>query len=292
MAAFKFRTVIRLWWVFAAAVTGLVLSAQALSAEVGYSISSVGSPGETQLYRVDLATGDATLVGPLGIQPYTGPSAASSPDGEIFLIDSRGLLLEIDPQTGEASMVADLPLTQVYGLAVAADGDLRVVADSLLYRVSSTSGMILDTIALAEDVRKLAGNGQQIQAIWFDDDLGELVVGEMDSNTGDLDEGTVLEDIWPCLFGADLDSRGNLWTVTNTCTLLLAAKLDRFDDLSTGIPETVAIWAPGVPQIGFTAFVIPQMPTVVDIPTLNPPGLIGLILSLALVGGWVLARRE
>lgn len=289
--AIKFRVTTRLLPIkLASAVCWLVFAAQVLSAQpFGYSISEVGT-AETQLYQIDLSSGETTLVGPLGIEPAAGVSAAASPAGEVFIVDSDGMLLEMNSQTGQASLVADLPITRVTGLAFAPDGDLRIVAESEMYRVTP-AGLILETVALAEDVRILAANRNRMIAIWLDQDLNVRLFAEINPETGELGEARVLQELRPCLFDAELDSQGHLWMLTNPCTLLLLTALDRATDLSTGVVEPVTGWGPGDPGLGFRAFVIPQAPAVVDIPTLSRSGLAWLILALALAGGWALARR-
>ena len=102
------RGVARLVFPITLFVSGGAFVVQA--APIGYAVRS---DGDDQLYRIDLATGAATAIGPVGFPSVEGLSFQPS-TGVLFGVDDETLqLLTIDVTTGAGSLVGDLGTTDV-----------------------------------------------------------------------------------------------------------------------------------------------------------------------------------
>jgi len=117
------------------------------------------------LVRLDTTTGEATVVGPLGIEEYlAGLSFATN--GTLYgIAHTSGSLFTINPDTGAATLVATGPGTGPLGLAV------HPVSD-VLYTATWTLGndMLLETVDPVTAVRTTVGTmvgGQQIEGLTF-----------------------------------------------------------------------------------------------------------------------------
>lgn len=145
--------------------------------------------GSANLVRLDTATGEATIVGPLGTdENLAGLSFAA--DGTLYSIaHTSGSLFTINPDTGAATLVATGPGTGPLGLAVHPLSDV-------LYTATWTFGsdMLLETVDPATATRTTVGTmvgGQQIEGLtfWFgapNVPLADLTVSKSD----DLDPVT------------------------------------------------------------------------------------------------------
>lgn len=142
------------------AALALAAPVSVLAEPVGYAVGS-GGPGfggSSLLYRIDLATGQSTLVGPIGFVDVEG--AALAPDGQLYAVADAGaacegacggtdLLLRIDPATGAGTLVGPLGLAGQgtdgnldYGLATTCSGQLWLTADTTgqLWEVDPSTG--------------------------------------------------------------------------------------------------------------------------------------------------------
>jgi streptogramin lyase len=121
------------------------------------------------LYRIDLQSGRATQIGPLGLTAQVEGSAFS-PLGDLYAVDTRfDQLLEVDVATGVATPIGSLNLdaSQV-GLDFDDNGVLWMVSrpSSSLYQVDVTSGAVSVFGSLGvSGLDSLAWDGQHLYAL-------------------------------------------------------------------------------------------------------------------------------
>ena len=169
------------------AAAALAWPAFALADPVGFAVGSGGDGfgGSSILYSVDLATGQATAVGPIGYVDVEG--AALSPDGVLYAVADAGLacegacgptptdlLLRIDTNTGQGSVAGALGLAGQgsggnldYGLAFTCDGSLWLSSDTTgqLWQVNPANGASQLSGTLGAPVSGLAGFGDALFGI-------------------------------------------------------------------------------------------------------------------------------
>lgn len=176
-------------WKRLLAAAALALPVSVLADPVGYAVGSGGSGfgGSSTLWRIDLGTGAATLVGAIGYVDVEG--LAWSPDGILYAVADAGqacagvcpggtdVLLQINPQTGAGSLVGPLGLSQLgdldYGLAATCDGRLWASSDTLgtLWEINRFGGGNRVAGALGAPVSGLAAWGDALYGISVADDL-------------------------------------------------------------------------------------------------------------------------
>lgn len=214
-------------WKRLLAAAALALPVSVLAEPVGYAVGSGGSGfgGSSTLWRIDLGTGAATLVGPIGYVDVEG--LAFSPDGVLYAVADAGqacagvcpggtdLLLQLDPQTGAGSLVGPLGLSDLgdldYGLAATCDGRLWASSDTTgtLWEVNRFGGGSRVAGALGAPVSGLAGWGDALYGISVANDMA---LYRIDPDTG---AATRLGPLGlPSAFhdaGLDFDADGRLW---------------------------------------------------------------------------------
>jgi hypothetical protein len=115
---------------------------------VMYGITTGGAGCTSNLYTVDLSSGTATLVGPLGTpsgpggQPPGKPDAAFSPAGVLYTFSTADdFIYTVDLATGAASLVGDTTLTP-FDISQAVDGGTLVMTDGAsVYTVDTSTGV-------------------------------------------------------------------------------------------------------------------------------------------------------
>ena len=116
--------------------------------------------GIAPLYRIDLPSGVATLLGSTGVESIQ--SLAMSPSGVLygFSINSTGAgLVTINQSTGVATDVNPLigdQNTAMQAMAFAQDGSLYGVGGGNLFQISTTTGATTKLFSLNADVRGMA----------------------------------------------------------------------------------------------------------------------------------------
>ena len=220
-------------WKRLLSAAALLLPACALADPVGYAVGS-GGPGfggSSTLYRLDLGTGAATLVGPLGYADVEGLSFA--PDGVLYAVADAGqvceglcpgsdVLLRIDPESGAATLVGSLGLSAQgdldYGLGTTCDGRLWLSSDTStsLWEVNRFTGATRLVGSLGAPVSGLAGWGDALYGISVADDLALYRI------TPDSGAATRLGALGlPFPFydaGLDFDDEGQLWATIDYLT--------------------------------------------------------------------------
>ena len=206
------------------------LPAAAMAEPVGYAV------GFDQLYRIDLGTGQATVVGPLGFIDVEG--LAFSPSGVLYGVadagrvppnnDQTDFLLQINTATGAATAVGQLAgLAGLgtgtfgeldYGLAFTCDGNLWLASDttSQLWEVDPATGGTRLVGNMGAAISGLAGRGNSLYGVSID---GNESLLRIDTGTG---QATAIGSLGlpDRMFDAGLDfaANGDLWVTIDYLT--------------------------------------------------------------------------
>ena len=190
---------------------------------VGYAAG-----GDNILYRLDLGTGQATRIGPMGFVDVEG--LALSPDGVLYGVADAGTgapgsaltdyLLRIETGTGKATPVGLLGLIGQgtgpffdldYGLAFTCDGRLWMSSDttSRLWEVDRFSGATRLVGDLGARISGLAGRGKDLYGVSV---AGGESLYRIDVETGHSELLGSLNMPNPVYdAGLDFDAEGRLW---------------------------------------------------------------------------------
>ncbi len=181
-----------------------------------------------RLYRVDLGTGQQTLVGDVRLASNERvrdvEGLAFAPDGTLFAVsDASEILLRIDAATGVATVIGNLGLAGQgtgsgnnldFGLGFTCDGRLWLSAETAqkLWEVNVTTGATRTVGSLGAKITGLAARGMQLYGIGAS---GDERLYRIDTATG---ASTVVgTTLGPNLRyddgGLDFDADGNLWAV-------------------------------------------------------------------------------
>lgn len=212
-------------WAWLLAGLMALLSRDALADPVGYAA------GFSDLYRIDFATGQATLVGPIGYNDVEG--LAFAPNGLLYAVadasagSGSGLtdfLIRIDPATGAGTLVAPLAglsnqglpgagsnFELDYGLAFTGDGRLWLSSDtlSLLWEVNPATGATRLVGATGARITGLAARGNDLFGVSA---VGAESLYRIDTSTGAasvIGSLGLAERMYDA--GLDFDSAGRLW---------------------------------------------------------------------------------
>lgn len=197
--------------------------AAALAEPVGYAV------GFDSLYRIDVGTGQATLVGPLGYIDVEG--LAFAPNGELYGVadagavppgnDQTDFLLRIDTTTGVATAVGQMTALAGtgtgtfgeldYGLAFTCSGQLWLSSDTtgLLWEVNPATAQTRLIGNTGARISGLAGRGNTLYGVSID---GAEALYRIDTDTaaasmiGPLGLQDRMFDA-----GLDFDGAGRLW---------------------------------------------------------------------------------
>jgi hypothetical protein len=199
-----------------------LLPLTAVADPVGYVV------GFNTLYRVDLASGQSTTIGPIGFTDVEG--LALSANGTLYGVADAGtgepnssitdVLIRIDTTSGTGTLVGQLGLQGLgpsgnldYGLAFTADGRLWLSSDSTqqLWEVSVASGFTRLVGSTGRSISGLGARGNDLYGVSVDasPSLYRLDTGTAAANlVGALNVGGVVADA-----GLDFDAAGQLWAV-------------------------------------------------------------------------------
>ena len=300
------------------ALAALAWPTFALADPVGYAVGSGGDGfgGSSLLYRIDLANGQSTLVGPIGYLDVEG--AALAPDGQLYAVADAGalcegacgssdLLLRIDPATGAGALVGPLGLAGQgsggnldYGLAFTCDGALWLSSDTSgqLWQVDPSSGATTLRANLGAPVSGLAGFGDTLYGISVADDQA---LYRIDTGTGAAERIGALGLPLPFYdAGLDVDASGQLWaTIDYFSPSDGLPPAERNDiariDRASGAAQLVApvsgagsgiftVQMEGLALAAGGGCAVPPSSAVVNVPVDRPPALLllaGLLLGLA-----------
>lgn len=181
--------------------------------------------GYSDLYRVDMATGQATVVGAIGYNDVEG--LAFSPDGVLYgVVDATAgtggsatdFLIRINPSTGQGTLVGQLGLAGQgpagnldYGLAATCDGRLWASSDTTgeLWEVDRSSGSARRVGATGQAISGLAASSEGLFGVSVGATPSLFRIDTSDASVtliGQLNIGGVVDDA-----GLDFAPDGQLW---------------------------------------------------------------------------------
>lgn len=291
----------------------------AQAAPFGYVVNSdsLSDSDFDSLYRVDLATGDATLIGPVGYADVEG--LAISPDGVLYGVDDgTETLIIIDTNTGQGTPVNNAPgnlgidvgFNYDFGLTFDLEGNLWLSSDvtGQIWRVNPDTGAATlhfgpasgtAGAAASGDGGKSAANPGALTALASCSDRifglgseGDHALYELEPNgtprlVGLLEIGLPYDDA-----GLSFDGAGQLWgaadrsrvgeTVLNEPTAIFTI------DLNTGEGRLVSETVVGVEALAIAppSFCLDEPAQSHPVPAVNP-----LALGAMLLGVLAVARR-
>lgn len=278
----------------------LVTGGFAAAQETAYTLySPSGDPADVELYSLELGTGEASPVGPVG---FAATALAFDPAGVLFAVDSAAdLLLTIDPASGAGSAVGPLgtDVDPGPGLTFDAAGDLWMTAGAagqapdgvpggrMLWSVDPATGAatLVGPLGLSEEGIGLAAQGGVLYGCG-------LTLVTIDSTTGAATQ-VAIPELLATLYAMDSRSDGRLWAVGQTVTFTPfppPASVFTVDPQTGEIALVADISAFGLGPSHW-GLAIQGEPGAQEIPALGLPGL--ALLALLLAGaGIVLPRRS
>jgi len=160
-------------------IAGFVLalaSCPASAAPIAYgeSIVSINQQSQSALYRIDLTTRVATLIGPAGLvagtaYPYNTRGLSFAPNGQLYAVsEDLGVLLQINQATGKATSVGALntPATTIQDLSLAftCDGRAWLAAGTTgnFWQVDPATGATTLVGNLGSTITGLAAQGNTL----------------------------------------------------------------------------------------------------------------------------------
>ena len=276
------------------------------AAQAGYSVQSdaTGRDGD-HLFRIDLATGAATDLGPSGFQDVESLAFAPTCAVLYAVDDVSDRLLTCDKGTGACTAVGGLgtDVTDT-GLAFGADGNLYMSTDapknpSRLYRLDRATGRATLIGTQGQEVTGLAGtlgNGRCPSGMYGLGGDGRNNLVCVNLATGQATPIGPLKNVQLNDGGLDFGSGGVLFGLadqTNQPTRVITV------DPATGEATVVAtVQVRGKDAGGFEGLAVDQgvcvvtvaKAPVIDAPALGPLGLAALALALAAAGLFALRR--
>ena len=230
--------------------------------------------GFSTLYRIDLANGNATVVGQIGFNDVEGLALAAN--GSLYGVADAtvgngsgvtDLLIRIDTTTGAGSLVAALPGLAGQGPNGNLDYGLAFTCDQRLWLSSDTTNQLWEVTPGTGAVRFVGNTGQAVSGLAArGNDLYGVTIGaapalvRLDRNSGTatvigaLGVGGVVDDA-----GLDFDATGALWTALDPEPAGEGASRFARIDPATGHGTVVSTSSIGV--VGMEALAIaPQQP--------------------------------
>lgn len=197
--------------------TAMALPAAAESLAYGVSFN--------KLYRIDLASGQTTLIGETGFNDVEG--LALSPSGVLYgIVDSTKTLITIDKQTGRGSLIGSSPgntgLTgQGVGQFDALDFGLAFTCDGRLWASSDTTGKLWQLNPASGQATYVGHLGAQITGLGANADglfglgsQGHEGVYRINVSTAAATRfGGLAPNLTFADGGLDFDADGNLWAI-------------------------------------------------------------------------------
>jgi hypothetical protein len=225
------------------------------------------------LYRIDLATGNATAVGPIGFNDVEGLSAAQN--GMLYgVADATAgsgsgltdLLIRIDPATGAGTLIGALSALQGQGPGGNLDYGLAFTCDQRLWLSSDTTNQFWEVSPATGATRFVGQTGQRVSGLAARGaNLFGLSIGDnptlyrIDPNTGAatqvgaLGVGGVVDDA-----GLDFDTTGALWAVLDPEPAAEgSSRIARIDPL-TG--QGTVVSSSSIAQVGMEGLAIAAVP--------------------------------
>jgi hypothetical protein len=286
-------------------ITGLAagLPLAAYADPIAYSVRSDGNDGQDDyLYRIDLATGVATPLGPTGFEDVEGLSFNADCATLYGVDDTTDRLLTCDTETGACTQVGALGV-DITDTGLAFLGTRLFMSTdapknpSRFYQVDPLLGTATLVGPQPQEVTGLAAGPLGVFGLGGD---GRDNLVEIDPVTGAATVIGSLGTVEPSDGGLDFDAEGVLWGIEDR-GLRNPSRIFRVST-TTGaatLGPTVHL-ANNTNLVGFEGLAIDEgvcsvlaaAPGLTDVPTLGEWGLIALTALLSLAGLAVLRRRR
>jgi len=254
---------------------------------------------------VDLATGDATRIGPVGFLDVEG--LAFSPDGVLFGADDESnSLIQVNLSTGAAIPVGgqannlQLDPTQIFdfGLTFRCSDDQPILSSDRTQQLlmadlsdNARASFIGGTsdVAITGLANLITDDGEQIYGLGSGNSSPSLYL--IDSTTGITTEIGPLQNAAPYTdAGLAFDEDGQLWAVTDRTSIAsetLPSQILRID-IETGVATVVATTIDGLESLAISA---PDCDgpdgaigdEVMEVPALSVLGLLALMVTLLML---------
>jgi hypothetical protein len=289
----------------------LALSAAAAGAQTFPVTTTFDALLETTFHEVDLATGELTPVGPLGLGESSILAIAWTPSGELLAVDDLAReLLSIDPATGQGTVIGSLGIEQQPGdflidLAADACGRLWLAVVSpedeyLLYQVDPDTGAAELRGVLSAPVSGLAAHGETLYALSRLED--QWRIARIDPESATVTPVADIEGLHEFFYisGLDFDDSGDLIALGGVVIPIpvppLPPVITRFD-LGGGYTFGEPVEPPPglAPPYGLAVTTPPGAcpeGSPLPVPAASPLGLVTLAAGLGAAGALVLTLRR
>jgi hypothetical protein len=297
------------WVSCAVAVATAGLAASAFALPIGYSVRS---DGDDNLYKINLATGAATQLGPTGFPKIEG--LAISAAGELFgvnpnLVASSSQLVKCSTTTGACAAVGSLGVTSVSGtnagLTFAANGQLYMALNAAIYWVNPATGITaplgptgpaLSGLAAGAPSAKcasglygLGGNTNQGEFFCVNPANGAVTL------LGTLPGAAAVDS------GLDGDATtGLVWGITNPSSASAPAQIFSVVPATLEVSKLIDVTLNGAPIGGFESLAVEKSAArpggvtagaALEVPGIQPSTL-ALLIALSLAFGVGALRRQ
>jgi len=301
------------------AVSAMIVAMPLRADPIAYTSGLDTSTGVDTLYRVDLATGQATRVGAIGFVDVEG--LAFHPDGNLYGVADGSadggaltdLLIRINTTTGAGVLVAPLAglanqgpgLGQLdYGLASTCDGRLWLSSDTLgtIWQVNRDSGAVTTLLNGGPRLSGLASRNNELYGIGVEDDEGLYRIDLGNKTTERIGSLGLPDKLYDA--GLDFSADGRLWATLDYLTPPDGAPLVLRNDIalldtSVGTASTRLVVrgvGEGLNTVQMEGMAIVPPVCVAGVTPTAVPGVsrLGLLaLALAMLGSlaWAINRR-
>lgn len=221
----------------------LALGASASRAQtIAYGVTTSDT-----LYRLDLTTGTATAVGPMGIGSSL-EGLAISPSGHLYATDYTGRLYSIDPATGAGTLLFSVVTDNIEGLSFLGHTLVGVTFSSAqpsLFAIDlatgATSNLVTVSSPLSGTTNRALAFLDRNTAFLSNDAGGNLVnLYRVDLTTGAPTLVGVMTITSGQLASMDVGPDGNLYGIDYSGSILRISQTDA--SLTTVATTTAAYW--------------------------------------------------
>ncbi len=272
-----------IWLATALALLAIGVADQANAQASAFMISS------EELVVWDLETLDHAPIGATGILGVSG--LAASPSGDLYALSYfTDDLWRVDPANGAATLVGPLGMNVdvASGLAFDACGGLWMVSGSSLFGVdpaSGTTSLVAVLTSPDEEIVALTARGDRLLALVAAGPSRQLAW--IDPIDGSVERFGSLVSLPTFQVGLDFDQSGRLWAffwMDGPIPGPWSSSVVEYDP-DTG--DAVNVVGMVLPPYGGNLAITPPggaCPTVLEVPTLSPLGLVLLSLFIGLAG--------
>jgi hypothetical protein len=264
-----------------------------------------------KLYRLDLGTGQTTLIGDTGFNDVEG--LALSQEGVLYgIVDSTKTLITIDKQNGHGTVIGSVGNTGLtgagvgqfdaldFGLAFTCDGRLWASSDTVkrLWQINPVNGRATLVGDLGFQITGLGANRSGLYGLGSQGDEGVYRIDPTNAHAtrfGNLAPNLVFAD-----GGLDFDGNGTLWGILDYRPPDDNRNSDIVRiDLTTGVATFVSTTLPEMEGLAIVSMPTCEDRGTPDLPNLAIPSsspvsrlLLGLLVAFSGVMAAIALRRS